>query len=1181
MTEPKALACTDYSLAWICALPLELAAAQAMLEETHPSLTSTAITNITYTLGKIAGHNIVIACLPSGVYGTISATSVVSQIQSIFPNVRYGVMVGIGGGVPSETADIRLGDVVVSKPSGRLGGVVHYDLGKTVSGGHFEHTGMLNQPPTILLTAVSKIQARDMMRKDERILEEVSKVFRLHPDMEAKFSRPFKEDCLFPSTYSHLESQNSCVSCDFKQKVEREVRVSKEPQIHYGLIASGNRVIKDGGERDKLAQDFGALCFEMEAAGIMNHLPCLVVRGICDYCDSHKNKEWQEFAALVAAIHTKDLLSMIAVATCQPDESQKRRAWTVPFDRNPRFLGRNDEIRQLKQQILSKDHVRKAAISGLGGMGKTHIALELAYQVREDSTLSILWIPATSIEAVEQAFMSINELLGLPSGPTIDVKSQVKTYLSSQEVDPWLLIIDNADDADMWMSSHTVPALKNFLPQCHKGFILFTSRNQQLAIRLAGPNIIELSELSGATALDLLKELLVHKDQIEDSKSATVLVQQLCGLPLALIQAAGFINENCVSLEAYLTLLCEQEDTMIDLLSEDFEDSYRYTESKNPVAVTWMISFQQVKRLSDLAADILSFIACIDHRDIPLSLLPPRQSKLEEHKALGILKAYSFVTAQTNDEFISMHRLVHLATKNWLRNGCLLQEWTGKVGERFNTVFPSNDPINRFRWRAYLPHAQLWLQGKESQLDVDIKENLAQSVGKCLSADGREDEAETMFLKVLETRGERLALTDERLLATLACMASTYSMQGRLTEAEEVLLEVVAINKKVQGLDHCFTLTSMSDLALIYRDQGRLKESEELGLQVMETRKKILGIEHLDTLTSMGNITAIYYHHGRLKESEELELQILEARTRLQGIDHPKTLLSMSNLAMIYWVQGKLEEGEKFGMQSADATQRVLGVDHPETLRTMSNLALIYKDQGRFKESEELELQVMEARKSLLGVEHPDTLTSMGNLMLVYAEQGRLKESGDIGLKLMKARQKQLGMEHLTTLTSMSNLALVLGRHGRLKEAEELLKYTLETRKKVLGTNHLSTLTSMSNLAWNWIYQDRLVEAIAILDLCGRKQEQYLGKTHPYTIDTMAMLQSLQEAAVRNPVLEKYEEKPVTSTWMGLASPNSYPFRPQGSSKLSRLHELGSLHPLLSLLSAPGQQVRDNDDDIE
>ncbi|KAJ5560226.1 hypothetical protein N7513_002625 [Penicillium frequentans] len=694
----------------------------------------------------------------------------------------------------------------------------------------------------------------------------------------------------------------------------------------------------------------------------------------------------------------------------------------VPFDRNPRFLGRNDEIRQLKQQILSSDHVRKAAISGLGGMGKTQIALELAYQVREGSTHSIFWIPATSIEAVEQAFMSINEWLGLPSGPSIDVKSQVKTYLSSQEVDPWLLVIDNADDADMWISSHTLPALKDFLPQCYKGFILFTSRNQQLAIKLVGPNIIQLSGLNDATALNLLEKMIVRKDRMEDEDSANMLVKQLCGLPLALVQAASFINQNTISLETYLTLFGEQEDTMIEMLSQDFEDGYRYTESKNPIAATWMISFQQVKLSSVLAADILSFIACIDHRDIPLSLLPSSRSKLEDHKALGILKAYSFVAAQTNDRFISMHRLVHLATKNWLKNENLLQEWTGKAGEHLNKVFPSDDPGDRFRRLEYLPHAQSLLQNKELQLDVDMKENFAQSVGECLSANGRGDEAEVMFLKVLETRGERLSKNDGRLLITLACIASTYSVQGRLTEAEDILLEVVGIRKKVLGLDHPFTLTSMSDLALIYKGQGRLKESEELGLLVMEGRKKVLGVEHSDTLTSMSNHSRIYYHQGRLKESEELELKVLEARIKLQGIDHSKTLISMSNIAMIYRDQGRLEESEELGMQVMEARKKMLGGEHPNTLISMNNLALVYGEHGRLNEAEELLEYVLETRKMVFGTNHPTTLTSMSNLAWIWTFQGRQEEAIAILDLCGQMRERYLGPTHPSTISTMTTL---------------------------------------------------------------------------------------------------------------------------------------------------------------
>lgn len=201
-------------------------------------------------------------------------------------------MVGTAGGVPSDTADIRLGDVVVSKPTGTLGGVVQYDLGQTVGDRQFQRTGMLNQPPTVLLTAASEMEAYSMMNSDNRISGMMAAIFSQLPPMKDDFSRPLREDCLF-----HSKSP--------MKKTSRAPRVSSEPWVHYGIVASGNHEIKHGPERDAIGQGPNALCFEMEAAGIMNHLPCLVVRGVCDYCDAHKNKEWQVYAALVAATYAK------------------------------------------------------------------------------------------------------------------------------------------------------------------------------------------------------------------------------------------------------------------------------------------------------------------------------------------------------------------------------------------------------------------------------------------------------------------------------------------------------------------------------------------------------------------------------------------------------------------------------------------------------------------------------------------------------------------------------------------------------------------------------------------------------------------------------------------------------------------------------------------------------------
>src|SRR5712664_668372 len=298
----------DYTVAWICALPLEAAAAKANLDKTHLQLSQSAADDNAYMLGEISGHNIVIACLPSGVYGTVSAATVAANMRTTFPSIRFGLMVGIGGGVPSTNNDIRLGDVVVSKPTGVLGGVVQYDYGKTVASGVFQQTGMMNQPPQVLLNAIARLHADEILGNNQSIVDVISNALNTNVQTKSRplFSRPADEhDGLFNPAYNHPPSEDTCINCDERELMYRHPRTSDEPQIHYGLIASGNQVMKHGETRDRLGKEYGMLCFEMEAAGLMNQLPCLVIRGICDYSDSHKNKHWQGYATLAAAAYAK------------------------------------------------------------------------------------------------------------------------------------------------------------------------------------------------------------------------------------------------------------------------------------------------------------------------------------------------------------------------------------------------------------------------------------------------------------------------------------------------------------------------------------------------------------------------------------------------------------------------------------------------------------------------------------------------------------------------------------------------------------------------------------------------------------------------------------------------------------------------------------------------------------
>ncbi|KAL2808460.1 nucleoside phosphorylase domain-containing protein [Aspergillus granulosus] len=267
-TTRATLALDDYTVAWI-----------------YPNA---------YDFGELNGHNIVITYLPYGVYGTVSAVTVVSRMRMTFPRLHYELIVGTGGGVPSQSHDIRLGDVVVSRPGEMYGVVIQYDYGKAVQGEKFEQTGFLNQSPQALLTHISQLESKKMTGGAGTISSIVSAALERNPRVKERFSAPEQHtDLLFRSSYHRVDKKLDCKNA---------------PYVHYGLIASGDQVMKDSEARDRLAEQHGILCFEMEASGLMNELPTLVIRGICDYGDSHKQKEWQGYAALTAAAYARILL---------------------------------------------------------------------------------------------------------------------------------------------------------------------------------------------------------------------------------------------------------------------------------------------------------------------------------------------------------------------------------------------------------------------------------------------------------------------------------------------------------------------------------------------------------------------------------------------------------------------------------------------------------------------------------------------------------------------------------------------------------------------------------------------------------------------------------------------------------------------------------------------------------
>ncbi|KAF1818228.1 purine and uridine phosphorylase [Dissoconium aciculare CBS 342.82] len=321
----KTLSHDDYTVAWISPIEVEQVAAIAMLDVEHPRLTQSLVDYNAYQLGNIAGHNVVIASLDSA--GNASAATVITQMRNTFKQLRFGLLVGIGGGVPIKTSEgwIRLGHVIVSKPTGTDSGVIQYDYGKAQANGVFERTGSLAPPPKVLLNAAQLMSAKRKHFVEDPLKANLQLINTSLRDLR-KYKHPGPDkDHLYRADYLHADKTLLCqkCSCEPSMRVDRGANNDDSDEededdfdrfvVHRGNIAAGEKVLRNSVERDALAKTNNVICFEMEAAGATNDFPCLVIRGVSDYCDSHKNDKWHGYAAATAAAYARELFKYMPV----------------------------------------------------------------------------------------------------------------------------------------------------------------------------------------------------------------------------------------------------------------------------------------------------------------------------------------------------------------------------------------------------------------------------------------------------------------------------------------------------------------------------------------------------------------------------------------------------------------------------------------------------------------------------------------------------------------------------------------------------------------------------------------------------------------------------------------------------------------------------------------------------
>lgn len=659
-------------------------------------------------------------------------------------------------------------------------------------------------------------------------------------------------------------------------------------------------------------------------------------------------------------------------------QASHTRHFIVPFGRNHSFVGRESILDDIASRVppdLDNDNCQRTAIEGLGGVGKTQVALEAIYQVHETHDCSIFWVPTINATSFENAYREIGRQLGIPGldNDQADVKNLVKLALSNETAGPWLLVIDNADDKELLFGDD---GLCEYLPFSRKGSMLFTTRNHEVTTDLciSMTNIFKMAEMNSSEATQLLHNNL-RESQTRDLQSPESLLACLAHLPLAIKQASAYMAKTGMSTAKYLDYFQSGDKTRSQLLSRDFEDSNRYKTIRNPIATTWIISFDHILRDAPLAAKYLKFICFLAEKNIPVSLLPQGEDELAAEEAIGTLKSYAFITEREDSSSFDIHRLVRLAMRNWLEEE---GEWTQCftiVIQQLAKVYPIPQHENKEVWTEYLPHAQASIEGR----------------GEC------EDE--------------------KALCRLLALVGHCYSDLGKLQATMEMRQQTLELSTRVFGPEHPNTLGSMHNFANAFQADGKYIAAESMHRQTLELRKIILGPEHSDTINSMQGLAAQLGSQGMYNAAESMYRQILELRRRILGSEHPDTFASMCGVAIALCDQGMYNAAESTYRQILELGGRILGPEHPTILSGMYGLAMSLGNQGKHSTAEQIFQQTLDLQTVVLGPEHPDTLDTMHNLALSLKSQGKRDAADKVRRGEPELTERMLA-EHSNTHTS-------------------------------------------------------------------------------------------------------------------------------------------------------------------
>jgi tetratricopeptide (TPR) repeat protein len=747
----------------------------------------------------------------------------------------------------------------------------------------------------------------------------------------------------------------------------------------------------------------------------------------------------------------------------------QRIFFNTPFRRDVDFIDRGTILDDL--QDITSPPGSCVALFGLGGVGKSQLAIEYTYRVRESSPLSVFWVHSGTQARFKEGYQRIAGLVKMDGwdNPRLDTLQLVYDWLCKRENGKWTMVIDNADDDTVFFDRST-KALSEYIPQSENGRILITSRNRDLAYKLTGNHrsIVEVKPMNEGDAMSLLGKKLGPDIGREN---APELLNALDYMPLAITQAAAYIQQRVprMSVKQYLDVFRKSERDQSRLLTKDLGDARRDGRASNSIMMTWQTSFEHIESHVPTAASLLSLMCLFDRQGIPETLLEGRYTDEEDdadfEDDIQILSSYSLVEASSEGSF-EMHRLVQASTRKWLEVNNQLEHWkevyTRILNAKFNE-FHKNYSI----CKVAVPHVQAAIDCRpSSHISLETWAALLQSAGNFLIQLGQYELSEKMIVTSLETRQRLLGPEHQDSLDTMNQHVLILHMRGKNEEAEEVSKHVLASRVRLLGAEHTATLTSMNNLASVYSAVGKMKKSEELNAEVIELRKKALGPEHPYTLDTMNNQVCVYIKQGRFEDAVQLGREVAEKRNKFFGPQHQKTVMSQGSLAVALTKLGRLDEAEVLMVEVLERARDIWG-DHPATFVAMSSLSEVYRMQKKWQDAEGLALQAWDLDARWLGRDHPSTLRAMSRLGMVYYDQMLMDKAETIFTEILERTRRIPKLETPLVAMIMNNLACTWMNQDKQDEAIPLMEECVQRREKSIGSQHPDTVAAVNTLnAW-------------------------------------------------------------------------------------------------------------------